>query len=90
MGHQGPSGSLKTYSAPYSPERHISVIETCVKACMDTIILDSVTHEWENLLDTHASMTGNSLPMLPIAQTESSRMAYLPSTEKAEWPIQLL
>jgi hypothetical protein len=27
---------------------------------MDTIILDSVIHEWENLLDTHASMAGNS------------------------------
>jgi hypothetical protein len=57
--HLGPYNVL-SISAPYSPERYISAIETCEKAGMGTIILDSVTHEWENLLDTHASMTGNS------------------------------
>jgi hypothetical protein len=57
--HLGPYNVL-SLSAPYSPERYISAIETCEKAGMDMIILDSVTHEWENLLDTHASMTGNS------------------------------
>ena len=57
--HLGPYNVL-SLSAPYSPERYISAIGTCEKAGMDTIILDSVTHEWENLLDTHASMTGNS------------------------------
>jgi hypothetical protein len=57
--HLGPYNVI-SLSAPYSPERYISAIETCEKAGMDTIILDSVTHEWENLLDTHASMTGNS------------------------------
>jgi hypothetical protein len=57
--HLGPYNVL-SLSAPYSPERYTSAIETCEKAGMDTIVLDSVTHEWENLLDTHASMTGNS------------------------------
>jgi hypothetical protein len=57
--HLGPYNVL-SLSAPYSPERYISAIEACEMAGMDTIILDSVTHEWENLLDTHASMAGNS------------------------------
>ena len=47
-------------SAPYAPERYISAIEICEQAGMEVIILDSVTHEWENLIDTHASMSGNS------------------------------
>lgn len=47
-------------SVPHSPERYIQAIESCEKAGMEVIILDSATHEWENLLDTHASMAGNS------------------------------
>jgi len=46
--------------APYSPERYIEAIDTCVNAGMEVVILDSITHEWENLIDFHASMTGNS------------------------------
>lgn len=57
--HLGPYNVL-SLSAPYSPERYISAIETREKAGMYTIILDSVTHEWENLLNTHASLAGNS------------------------------
>jgi hypothetical protein len=47
-------------SVPHSPERYIQAIETCEKAGMEVIILDSVTHEWEYLLDYHASLQGNS------------------------------
>ena len=57
--HLGPYKVL-SLSAPYSPERYISAIQMCEQAEMEVIILDSVTHEWENLLDTHASMAGNS------------------------------
>ena len=46
--------------APFSPERYIQAIETCENAGMEVIILDSVTHEWENLIDYHASLQGNS------------------------------
>jgi hypothetical protein len=45
---------------PHSPERYIQAIETCEKAGMEVIILDSVSHEWEYLIDAHACMTGNS------------------------------
>lgn len=44
----------------FSPERYTEAIDTCVKAGMEVIILDSVTHEWEYLLDYHSSLPGNS------------------------------
>lgn len=47
-------------SVPHSPESYIQAIETCEKSGMEVIILDSVTHEWEYLLDYHASLQGNS------------------------------
>jgi hypothetical protein len=46
--------------APFSPERYISAIELCEKAGMEGVIIDSATHEWENLLEFHGSMAGNS------------------------------
>ena len=47
-------------SVPHSPERYTEAIDICVKAGMEVVILDSVTHEWEFLLDYHASLPGNS------------------------------
>lgn len=57
--HLGPYQVLPL-SAPFSPERYIEAIDTCIKAGVEVIILDSITHEWENLIDYHASMPGNS------------------------------
>lgn len=47
-------------SVTHSPESYIEAIETCEKAGMQVIILDSVSHEWEFLLYYHASLPGNS------------------------------
>jgi hypothetical protein len=47
-------------SAPFTPEKYIQAIELCEKAAMEVIIIDSVTHEWENLIDYHSSLQGNS------------------------------
>lgn len=47
-------------SAPFTPEKFIEAIETCEKAGMEVIIIDSVSHEWEYLVDYHASLQGNS------------------------------
>ena len=47
-------------SAPFSPEKYIQAIELCEKAEMEVVIIDSVTHEWENLIDYHSSLQGNS------------------------------
>jgi hypothetical protein len=45
---------------PYSPERYIQAIEICEKAGIDCIVIDSISHGWDFLLDYHASLTGNS------------------------------
>lgn len=47
-------------NAPFTPERYIQAIEVCEKAGMEVIIIDSITHEWEALLDYHSSLPGNS------------------------------
>lgn len=47
-------------SSPFTPEKYISAIEMCEKAGMEVIIIDSITHEWENLLEYHSSLQGNS------------------------------
>ncbi|QBA63667.1 AAA family ATPase [Muriicola soli] len=45
---------------PYSPERYIEAIEVCEKAGMEVIIIDSISHCWDYLLDVHSNMPGNS------------------------------
>lgn len=58
----GPYNTL-TLEAPFTPERYIEAIETCVKNGMEFIIIDSITHEWDGvggILQIHESMTGNS------------------------------
>lgn len=58
----GPYNVL-TLEEPFSPERYIEAIESCEKAGMKVIIIDSISHEWEGtggILDVHGNMTGNS------------------------------
>jgi hypothetical protein len=57
--HLGPFNVIP-FNAPHTPERYMEAIDTCVKAGMEVVILDSTTHEWDNLIDFHGSMTGNS------------------------------
>lgn len=45
---------------PHSPERYIEAIEVCEKAGMEVIIIDSISHCWDFLIDYHASLQGNS------------------------------
>lgn len=45
---------------PYSPERYIQAIELCEKEGMEVIIIDSISHCWDYLLDVHGNMPGNS------------------------------
>lgn len=45
---------------PYSPERYIEAIELCEKEGMEVIIIDSISHCWDYLLDAHSKMPGNS------------------------------
>ncbi len=45
---------------PHSPERYIEAIEVCEKAGMEVIVIDSISHCWDFLIDYHASLQGNS------------------------------
>lgn len=50
-------------SKPFTPERYIAAIETCEDAGMEVIIIDSVSHLWNEtggILDIHSNMAGNS------------------------------
>lgn len=55
-------GEYKTLSLepPYSPERYMEGIDICLEAGIEVIIIDSTSHEWDNLLDYHSSLQGNS------------------------------
>jgi hypothetical protein len=57
--HLGPYQVLQL-QAPFSPERYIDAIAVCEQAGMEVVIIDSLSPEWENLLEYHASMQGNS------------------------------
>lgn len=57
--HLGPFKVLPL-SNPYTPEKYSDAIDVCINEGMEVIILDSITHEWENLIDFHSSMAGNS------------------------------
>ena len=45
---------------PFSPERYMKAIETCEAAGMEAIVIDSISHCWDYLLDYHANLQGNS------------------------------
>ena len=45
---------------PFTPEKLIEAIEVCEKAEMEVIILDSISQVWEELLDYHSKLPGNS------------------------------
>jgi hypothetical protein len=54
------SYNVLNLESPHSPERYMEAIDLCIKSGMEVIILDSISHCWDFLLDYHASLTGNS------------------------------
>lgn len=54
------SFNVLDFSPPFTPERYIQAIEVCLKAKMQVIVIDSISFEWENILDSHSQMSGNS------------------------------
>jgi hypothetical protein len=57
--HLGPF-QVVNLTNPFSPERYIEAIDLCIKSGIEVVIIDSISHEWEFLLDYHASLHGNS------------------------------
>ncbi|MCL5127124.1 ATP-binding protein [Algibacter sp. L4_22] len=55
-------GDYKVLSmkGPYSPEKYIEAISICEEAGIEVIIIDSISHCWDFLLDVHSNMPGNS------------------------------
>ncbi len=47
-------------SHPYTPEKYIQAIELAESEKMEVIIIDSLSHAWEYLIDFHAGLAGNS------------------------------
>src|SRR5690554_303740 len=45
---------------PYTPENYIKAIDICEQAGMEVIIIDSISHAWDELLDFHSKLAGNS------------------------------
>jgi hypothetical protein len=54
------SYNVLNLESPHSPERYMEAIDLCIKSGIEVIILDSISHCWDFLLDYHASLTGNS------------------------------
>lgn len=52
--------NVVSMSPPYSPESYIEAIEICEAANMEVIVIDSLSHCWDFLLDVHSNMPGNS------------------------------
>ena len=47
-------------SEPHTPETYIEAISACEKAGMEVIIIDSISHCWDYLIEFHGNMQGNS------------------------------
>lgn len=45
---------------PFTPEKYIEAIDVCLEGGMEVIILDSISHVWEYLIECHSLMAGNS------------------------------
>lgn len=52
--------NVLTLEQPFTPEKYIEAMKLCEDAGMEVIILDSVSHSWEELLDFHSKLAGNS------------------------------
>ena len=49
-----------TLTPPYSPEHYIKAIELAESKGIKVLIIDSLSHCWEYLLEQHSAMVGNS------------------------------
>jgi hypothetical protein len=53
--------NVLTLAEPFAPERYIQAIQTCEKAGIEVVIVDSITHEWQGkggCLELHEQLGG--------------------------------
>jgi len=48
------------FSFPFTPERYVQAIDTCINNGIEVIILDSISSEWQSVLEEHAKLAGNT------------------------------
>ena len=52
--------NVLSLTPPFTPQKYVDAIDVCEKVGMEVIILDSISHCWDYLLDYHSSLAGNS------------------------------
>lgn len=52
--------NVLTLIPPFTADNYIKAIDVCEKAGIEVIIIDSISHCWDYLLDYHSSLAGNS------------------------------
>ncbi len=52
--------NVLTLNPPYTPETYVKAIDVCLQAGIEVIIIDSISHCWDYLIEYHASLSGNS------------------------------
>lgn len=52
--------SVLSLKPPFTPKQYVDAITLCEKEGIEVIILDSISHCWDYLLDYHSSLAGNS------------------------------
>lgn len=57
--HLGPYSTIAIFP-PYTPEKYIQAIELAETQGMEVIVIDSLSHSWEYLIEFHAGLGGNS------------------------------
>ncbi|CAM3397417.1 AAA+ ATPase domain-containing protein [Flavobacterium longum] len=70
--------NVLTLSPPFTPEIYMKAIDVCERAGMEVIIIDSISHCWDYLLDYHSSLAGNSFTnwskVTPMQKTFTDRI----------------
>lgn len=54
------SYNVLTLNPPFTPENYIEAIQMCESAGVEVIIIDSISQCWDNLLEYHSGLQGNS------------------------------
>ena len=49
-----------SFEPPFTPQRYCEAIDICLQNKIEVIIIDSISHCWEYLLDYHGNLAGNS------------------------------
>lgn len=52
--------NVLSLTPPFTPEKYIEAIEVCLKVEMRVIIIDGISQCWDELIDFHSKLPGNS------------------------------